>query len=94
MVMFALILVYHVYLSIDWLWEWVKTHRNKRKESDSEVHMFSASDFMSETLLPEVHYTEVGTSTFIPAGGAAKVQEEVREKGSEEEIVKIKEEND
>ena len=95
MVMFALILVYHVYLSIDWLWEWVKTHRNERKESDSEVHMFSASDFMSETLLPEVHYTEVGTSTFIPAGGAAKVQEEeVREKGSEEEIVKIKEEND
>ena len=59
------------------------------------MHMFSASDFMSETLLPEVHYTEVGTSTFIPAGGAAKVQEEeVREKGSKEEIVKIKEEND
>ena len=96
MVTFALILIYHVYLSIDWLWEWVKTHRNKRKESESEVPMFISSDFTSGTLSSEVHYVEVGTSTFIPAGGAAKgKEEEVGGKGgSKEEIVKIKEEND
>ena len=78
MVKFALIIAYHIYHSIDWLWEWVKEHREKQND-DSQVHLFTISDMMSGTLSSEIDYVEPGTSTFLPV---EKVEGEAKESKS------------
>ena len=78
MLTFALVIAYHVYLSIDWLWEWVKEHREKQND-DSQVHLFTISDMMSGTLSSEIDYVQAGTSTFLPV---EKVEGEAKESKS------------
>ena len=78
MVKFALVIAYHIYHSIDWLWEWVKEHREKQND-ESQVHLFTISDMMSGTLSSEIDYVEPGTSTFLPV---EKVEGEVKESKS------------
>lgn len=78
MVKFALVIAYHVYHGIDWLWEWVKAHREKQND-DSQVHLFTISDMMSGTLSSEIEYVEAGTSTFLPV---QKVEGEAKESKS------------
>ena len=78
MVTFALVIAYHIYHSIDWLWEWVKEHREKQKD-ESQVHLFTISNTMSGTLSSEIDYIEAGTSTFLPVD---KVEGEAKESTS------------
>ena len=78
MVKFALVIAYHVYHGIDWLWEWVKAHREKQND-DSQVHLFTISDVMSGNLSSEIEYVEAGTSTFLPV---EKVEGEAKESKS------------